>query len=71
MMGSIMEEWLRWFDERMHGRSVLLLMDKFFAHTVGLSIVNATTQIQHTTVSWLPPNAISLHQLLDQGIIQN
>ena len=56
-----MEEWLRWFAGRMHGRSVLLLMDNFSAHTVGLSTVNATTGLQHTTFQWLPPNFTFLH----------
>ena len=70
-MGSIKEEWLRWFDERMHDRSIFLLMDNFFAHTVGLFTINAIIKLQHTTVQWLPPNSTSLHQPLDQGIIQN
>lgn len=32
MTAEIMVEWLRWFDNTMAGRKVILLMDNFSAH---------------------------------------
>ena len=71
MTSTIMEEWLRWFDSRMAGRKVVLLMDNFSAHTAALQIINSTPlKLQNTLVIWLPPNSTSRYQPLDQGIIQ-
>ncbi len=71
MTGSIMEAWLRWFDQRMSGRRVLLLMDNFSAHHSALDAINAMGGLQNTVVHFLPENATSVHQPLDQGIIQS
>lgn len=68
-----MKEYLRWFDSLME-RPTLLLMDNFSAHELGCETFygeTATDELRWTTVEWLPPNATSLHQPLDQGIIQN
>ena len=73
MVNGIMKEYLRWFDSLME-RPTLLLMDSFSAHELGYAIFhgdNATERLKWTTVVWLPPNATSVHQPLDQGIIQN
>ena len=67
---NIMIEWLQRFDSRAR-RPVLLLMDNFPAHLSGLEAVQDSIGLQFTTVKWLPPNATSVHQPLDQGIIQN
>ena len=69
MNGTIMQEYLLWFDQEMRkqGKHALLLMDNFSAHEAGLEQVSLT----NTKVKWLPPNATSIHQPLDQGIIQN
>ena len=32
MNTEIMSDWLRWFDNQMEGRKVVLLMDNFSAH---------------------------------------
>jgi hypothetical protein len=44
----------------------LLLMDNFPAHELGVEQLGISAQ--NPTVIWHPPNAISIHQLLDQGI---
>ena len=69
MNGTIMQEYLLWFDQEMRkqGKHALLLMDNFSAHEASLEQVSLT----NTKVNWLPPNATSIHQPLDQGIIQN
>lgn len=65
----VFEEWLRWFDSLMN-RHVLLLMDNFSAHELGLNNINASDYpLQYTKVIFLPPNATSIYQPLDQGII--
>lgn len=70
MTGIIMEEWLRWFDSRMTGRQVVLLMDNFSAHELAVENINKSLYpLRNTLVIWLPPNATSKYQPLDQGII--
>ena len=65
-----MEEWLRWFDSKMQGRKVVLLMDNFSAHESAVELIKSSnSQLQNTLVIWLPPNSTSLYQPLDQGII--
>ena len=71
MTGEIMAEWLRWFDGRVAGRNVLLIMDNFSAHEVGLAKLGGSIALRHTRIIWLPPNVTNLYQPLDQGIIQN
>ena len=68
-----MKEYFRWFDSLMEWPT-LLLMDNFSAHELGWDTFRgetATESLKWTIVMWLPPNATSLHQPLDQGIIQN
>jgi hypothetical protein len=67
---KIMIEWLHWFDSRV-GRPVLLLMDNFSAHEAAVKAIDDAGGLRFTTVKWLPPNSTSIHQPLDQGIIQN
>ncbi len=55
-----------WFDRRMAGRSVLLLLDNFSAHQSALDNV----ELQNVRVVFLPPNATSVCQPCDQGIIR-
>jgi hypothetical protein len=69
-----MKEYLLWFDQRMRskGKKVLLLMDNFSAHELAAEqIENGVVKLTNTKVMWLPPNATSIYQPLDQGIIQN
>lgn len=71
MTGVIMEKYLRWFDAQMHGRKVLLLLDNFSGHDVGVQLVGGLEGLTNTRVAWLPPNTTSHWQPLDQGIIAN
>lgn len=68
-----MLEYLRWFDKtmRIQGKKALLLMDNFSAHELGVELLEEANELTNTKVMWLPPNATSIHQPLDQGIIQN
>lgn len=67
MTAAIFKEWLLWFDNKMTGRNVLLLMDNVSAH---LSAVKDTSSVLwNTKVLWLPVNSTAKYQPLDQGII--
>ena len=67
MIHHIMKEYLRWFDGQMRikGKKALLLMDNFSAHELGVEIMEEANELINTKVMWLPPNATSIHQLLD------
>jgi hypothetical protein len=67
MTGKIFEEWLCWFDRRMAGRNVLLLMDNFSAHESAFKKVSS--RLQNTLVVWLPENSTAKYQPLAKGII--
>jgi hypothetical protein len=51
MTGDIFKEWLIWFDQRMNGRKVVLLMDNFSAHEAAYAEINQ--QLQNTLIIWL------------------
>jgi hypothetical protein len=65
MNSAIMVGWLEWFDRRIDGRKVLLLLDNFSAHECALQ----TLELKNVRVEFLPPNTTSLCQPRDQGII--
>ena len=67
---SIMEDWLCWFDTRVN-RQVLLLIDNFPAYKLTVRNLEESNGLRFTTIKWLSPNATSVHQLLNQGIIKN
>lgn len=71
MTGLIMEEYLRWLDNKMRGegRKVLLLMDNFSGHELGVILVGGKEALVNVRIEWLPPNTTSHWQPLDQGII--
>lgn len=71
MTGIIMEEYLRWFNNKMcsQGRKVLLLMDNFSGHELGVQLVGGKQGLSNVQIEWLPPNTTSHWQPLDQGII--
>jgi hypothetical protein len=73
MNHHIMKEYLLWFDQQMRikGRKALLLMDNFSAHELAVEQIEEGVNLTNTKVMWLPPNATSIYQPLDQGIIQN
>ena len=66
MTTSIYEEWLKSFNSRMRaqGRKVLLFVDNAPSHPHALS------QLSNVKVLFYPPNATSVLQPLDQGIIK-
>ncbi len=64
----IMIEWLHRFYQHIGQRSVLLLMDNFSAHTAAVQLAQPPPNIR---IQYLPPNATSRFQPLDQGIIAN
>jgi hypothetical protein len=69
MTGLIMEEFLQWFDKKMRGKKVLLLMDNFSAHELGVELVGGKQGLQNVRIEWLPTNITSVWQPCDQGII--
>ena len=71
MTGLIIEEYLRWLNNIMaaRGRKVLLLMDNFSGHELGVELCGGKTGLSNVEVEWLPPNTTSHWQPLDQGII--
>lgn len=72
MVTGIMVEWLRWFDNLMAGRKVILLLDNFSAHECAVAELEALplgSGLVNTEICWLPPNSTSKLQPLDQGII--
>lgn len=67
MTTVIFKEWLQWFDRKMAGRKVVLLMDNFSAHEAAYQEIG---QLSNTLVIWLPSNSTTRFQPLDQGIIR-
>jgi len=63
MTAILFQEWLRYFDQQMQGRKVLLLLDNAPSHNV------TGVQLNNTTVKFLPPNTTSRLQPCDAGII--
>lgn len=63
----LFEEWLKWFDSKMEGRKVLLIMDNCPAHTKPQNLPS----LQNTEVFYLPPNTTSKIQPCDAGIIRS
>jgi hypothetical protein len=66
-----MEEYLQWLDNKIRGanRKVLLLLDNFSGHELGVELVGGKQGLSNVRVEWLPPNTTSHWQPLDQGII--
>jgi hypothetical protein len=50
-------------------RKVLLLLDNFSGHELGVELVGGKQGLSNVRVEWLPPNTTSHWQPLDQGII--
>jgi hypothetical protein len=69
MTGAICKRFLRWFDNKMHGRKVILLLDNFSGHELGVQKVGGLDGLENVKIRWLPPNTTSHWQPLDQGII--
>lgn len=71
MTGVIIEEYLQWLDNKMRSknRKVLLLLDNFSGHELGVELVGGKEGLLNVRIEWLPPNTTSYWQPLDQGII--
>jgi hypothetical protein len=68
MSEDIFKEWLFWFDQRMGGRKVALLLDNLSIHKAAYAEIGE--QLQNTLVIWLPASSTSRFQPLDQGIVR-
>ena len=56
MTSVIMEEWLRWFDCKLAGRKVALLIDNFLAHELAVeNITQSPYPLQNTLLSGFRP----------------
>ena len=68
-----MQEYLIWLDNKMRAqqRKVLLLLDNFSGHELGVELVGGKEGLDNVRIEWLPPNTTSHQQPLDQGIIAN
>ncbi len=71
MNSEIFQEWLFLFYACMEGRKVALLIGSFSVHKSGLEIVVIVSRLQNVEVIFLPVNATSFCQPLDQGIIRS
>jgi hypothetical protein len=63
-----MMQYLRWFNNLMVGRKVILLMDNFSAHESAVTELESmplSTGLVNTQICWLPPNTTSKLQPLD------
>lgn len=50
MTGAIFVEYLRWFNQRMAGRKVALVMDGFSAHHAGLGMLADDDELSNVKV---------------------
>jgi hypothetical protein len=71
MTGLIMQEYLQWLDNKMRakGKKILLLLDNFSGHELGVQLVGGLEGLGNVQIAWLPANTTSHWQPLDQGII--
>jgi hypothetical protein len=70
MTGSIFEEFLCWFDRRMIGRSVVLILDRLSTNEVAVRTIESSDRpLQNTFLMWLPASFTSKFWPLDKGII--
>jgi hypothetical protein len=71
MTGLICQEYLLWLNNKMkaQNRHVLLFMDNFSGHELGVQLVGGLDALSNVKIRWLPPNTTSHWQPLDQGII--
>ena len=62
MTGKIFKEYLLWFDGKIAGRNVILLIDGFLAHHAGLNLLQEEFPqgLTNTKVIFLLANAISV-----------
>ena len=60
MTTQIFIEFIYWFDLRMTGQKVALLMDNFSAYQAAVAdILASKTLLKNTLIIWLPTNSTS------------
>jgi hypothetical protein len=64
----IMLRYLKWFNARIAGRKVALVMDGFVPHVNAAEELKG--QLQNVQIIILPPNCTSRYQPIDQGVIR-
>ncbi|KAF2228349.1 DDE-domain-containing protein [Viridothelium virens] len=73
MNAEIFKKWMRWFDREIflkHYTKGLLLLDNFSAYISAVDKLKASEEgLPHIKVCWLPANATSYYQPLDQSVI--
>ncbi|EPY52207.1 hypothetical protein SPOG_05660 [Schizosaccharomyces cryophilus OY26] len=67
----IMQEWLIWFDQRMSGRKVLLLLDRLSAHECAVENIRRTRSFQNIAILWLPKSTNPTQNPYSMGIFRN
>ena len=65
MTTVIILKWLTWFNKRMHGRKILLLIDGFSAHKAAVETLIENGSLKNTRVEFLPANYTLLYQPLN------
>ncbi|WBW75378.1 ARS-binding protein [Schizosaccharomyces osmophilus] len=66
---TIMEEWLRWFDSKMEGRKVLLVLDNSDVHRLAVESIRCSSHsFQNTTIVFLPSNSTNVYQPFELGV---
>ncbi|EPX72224.1 ARS-binding protein [Schizosaccharomyces octosporus yFS286] len=67
----IMQEWLIWFDQKMSGRKVLLLLDRLSAHECAVENIRRTRSFQNIAILWLPRSSNLTQNPYSMGIFRN
>jgi hypothetical protein len=75
MTGIVFKEYIMWLNHYLAGdhveRQCLLLLDSFSAHIAGIEMLKADEHdLRNLRIEFLPTNATSVCQPLDQGIIR-
>ena len=71
MTDRIFKDFLLYFNREISGRKAVLLIDGFGPHQTGIDLLEAEDiAFLNLKIQFLPVNATSLCQPLDQGIIR-
>jgi hypothetical protein len=54
-----MEEYLRWFNNKIRNRKVLLLLDNFSGHELRVELIGGLEGLLNVRITWLLPNTTS------------